>query len=309
MEWFPADNLARVLVSRQGGPVAAGGEIDIHNQPTLLPKEHGAYAELAFPLVTGLAAAPPSFPALALASAAVAFFLANEPIAVLLGARGQRLKKQVGPRARRRGFLLMGTGIALGGGGIVGAGASIWPALLCPLLSAALLIPMVLARRHKSVSGELLVVTAFSTFVLPLAAASGVAPIRMIPAAAVWWMSFALGTLEVHAIKARHRTRGRSDWTRWGSPLASGLAVAICLGALWRGPFGIPGATGLSVTGAGSGGDGALLALAPSARALLAPAAALLVLSLIRVHPRHLKRVGWTLVAANSLALIILLRV
>jgi hypothetical protein len=279
------------------------------NRPSLLPREHGAYAELVFPLVTGLAAAPPSPAALALASAAVAFFLANEPIAVLLGARGERLKNQVGPRARRRGFLLMGAGIALGGAGIAAAGASVWPALLCPFLAAALLVPMVLARRHKTLPGELLVVTAFSTLVLPVAAASGVAPTRMIPAAAVWWMSFALGTLEVHAIKARHRARGRNDWTRWGSPLASGLAVAICLGALWHEPLGIPSPMGLSVSLAGSGGDRALLALVPSARALLVPASALLVLSLIRVHPRRLKRVGWTLVAANFLALILLLRV
>jgi hypothetical protein len=276
---------------------------------SLLPKEHGAYAELVLPLVTGLAAAPPSLPALALASAAVAFFLANEPVAVLLGARGERLKAQVGPRARRRGFLLMGVGIALGGGGIAGAGASVWPVLLCPLLAAALLIPMVLARRHKSVPGELLVVTAFSTFALPLAAASGVPPIRVIPAVGVWWMSFALGTLEVHAIKARHRARERSDWTRWASPLASGLVVAICVGIIWRGPFGVPGDTGTVMSAGLSGGDRGLLALVPSAQALLVPAATLMILSLIQVHPRRLKRVGWTLVAANSLALIILLKV
>ena len=63
--------------------------------PSLLPKEHGAYAELAFPLITGLALAVPSLSALALGGAAVLLFLLNEPVAILLGARGKRLKELI----------------------------------------------------------------------------------------------------------------------------------------------------------------------------------------------------------------------
>jgi hypothetical protein len=274
---------------------------------SLLPREHGVYAELIFPLVTGLAVAAPSLPALALASAAVALFLAHEPVAVLLGARGGRLKEQLERRAKKRGLLLIGAGVLLGGAGVLGAGATIWPALLFPALAGALLIPLVISGRHKSVAGELLVVTTFSTLCLPLAAASGTDPTRIVPGVLVWWLSFALGTLEVHAIKARHKATERSGWTRWGSPLATSLTLVAVVGVLWVGGTEIPNAS----TAAGPTlrpGEVQLPArFAPAAWALLVPAAVLLTLSVIRVHPRHLKRVGWTLVVANSLALIILL--
>lgn len=282
------------------------------SRSSLLPREHGAYAELAFPLLTGVALGAPSLQVLALASAAVAFFLANEPVAILLGARGGRIKDQQGQRAKRRGLVLIGAGLLLGGAGVLGAGASIWPALLFPTLAGALLIPMALSGRQKSVLGELLVVTAFSTLILPFAAASGLSPIRVIPAVLVWWVSFTLGTLEVHAIKARHKDRGRNRWTRWTSPLASSLALAACVVLLRHGTVGISRASAALMSGPGAGQDPFLTGLAPqiipAAQALLVPAAALLILSLIRVHPRHLKRVGWMLVAANSVALVVLLR-
>jgi len=257
-------------------------------KPSLLPKEHGAYAELAFPLITGLALAVPSLAALALGGAAVLLFLLNEPVAVLLGARGKRLKDQLGDRATNRAAFLLGGATGLGLMGLWKGGADLWPELAYPMAAGALLVPLVLRGQQKSLFGEFVVVTAFSTLLLPLAAASGAESERAIHAAAVWWISFALGTLEVHAIKARLKDTAKSQWTRWGSPLASGVVVA--------------GAIFLAL------GQGGRPALAGPAAALLPPALAIFILSLIRVHPKRLKRVGWSLVAANSLALILLLQ-
>jgi hypothetical protein len=281
------------------------------NEANLLPKEHGAYAELVFPLLTGLALATPSVPALALGSAVIAFFLANEPVAILQGTRGRRLKDQLGRRARKRGLFLIGAGLLFGAAGVLGAGSSVWPVILLPALTGILLIPLVSSRRHKSVVGELLVVTTFSTLILPLSAASGADLARAIPAAAMWWVSFALGTLEVHAIKARAKAARKNGWTRWGSPMASGLALALAVAVVWRGIDEIPQASAAAASGVPAGGTPALRGIsphvAPAALGLMVPAAVTLVLALIRVHPRHLKEVGWTLVAANALALLILL--
>jgi hypothetical protein len=284
--------------------------------PTLLPREHGAYAELAFPLVTGWAMAIPSFSAMALGAAAVLFFLANESVAILLGVRGKRMQTQLGTVARVRGRTLMGLGMVLGLAGVLGSGTSIWPVILLPVASGGLLIPTVLAGRQKTILGEILVVTAFSTLVLPLAMASGAESGRAWGAVCVWWVSFALGTFEVHAIKARHKPTGRSDWTRWGSPLLSGAVVFAGLAA-WLGPWGFSGASGagdLPVAAAGSDPAwfrGLAAGLTPvlnhSVPALLPPSVAIFGLSLLRVHPKHLKRVGWSLVGANTLALVMLL--
>ena len=257
-------------------------------KPSLFPKEHGAYAELAFPLITGLALAAPSLSALALGGAAVMLFLLNEPVAILLGARGKRLKDQLGDRAAQRASFLLGGATGLGLLGLWKGGREIWPELAYPMAAAALLLPMVLRGKQKTLFGEFVVVTAFATLLLPLAAASGADPRRAGAAAAVWWLSFALGTLEVHAIKARLKDTAKSQWTRWGSPVAAG---SVSVGAALLAP-----------------GQGGLPQLAGPAAALLLPAVAIFALSLIRVHPRRLKRVGWTLVGANTVALVLLLQ-
>jgi len=260
--------------------------------PSLLPREHGAYAELAFPLVTGLSLAAPSSAALALAGAAVAFFLVHEPLAILLGLRGQRLKEHFSRRAPPRVASLLVAGLILAAVGWRMSEGRIWPSVLLPLVPVAALIPLVLSGRQKTLAGEVLAITAFSGLVLPLAAACGADATRAGLAAAVWWGSFSLGTLEVHAIKARHKAphkaphkdTGRSRWTLWGSPAASASVVALCLVGVFmlRDEVGSP------------------------ALALLFPAASILILGFLRIHPRRLKRVGWTLVAANLVALSIL---
>ncbi len=254
----------------------------------LLPREHGAYAQLAFPLLTGLALAVPTLATLALGAAAVAFFLANESAAILLGVRGKRLEEQEGPSARVQGSALLVSGALLGAGGVVGGWPQIWPGVLFPAMAGMLLVPLVLIGRQKTLVGEFLVITAFATLVLPMAAASGVDPTRAALTSAVWWVSFGLGTLEVHAIKARHKKNHGVRWAPWASPLTSGAVLA--------------GAVFLAL------GQGGRQELAGPAAALIPPSLAIFTLSFVRVHPKHLKRVGWSLVVANTLALVLLLQ-
>lgn len=283
----------------------------------LLPREHGAYAELAFPLATGLLLASPSPWAVSLALAAVAFFWAHEPLAILLGTRGQRIRDRRGDRARRLGWILPGSGAALGAIGWAGAGGTVWPTILLPSLAGLGIVSLALRGSQKTLLGEILVVTAFSTLLLPLAAASGAEMGRALAASVVWWVSFSLGTVEVHAIKARHKGQANGGWSRTVSPLASGIvtvvASAVVLGDIGTGGFhpalaetgeSAPGLVGILK---GPGAGVLLRELPRAALALLPPAAGVFLMALVRPHPRHLKRVGWTLVGANSLALVILL--
>jgi len=232
----------------------------------------------------------PSLPALLLGSAAVAFFLANEPVAVLLGARGGRLKNQLESRARVRTGILLFAGGGLGALGAITMGAAIWPELAFPLIPGLLLIPLVLLGRQKSLLGEMVVVTSFATLPLPLAAASGRAFLEVALATGVWWISFALGTVEVHAIKARLKPSARRQWTRWASPFFSSLAVVGALGVALGGVF----------------PPGWPPAVAWAATALLPVALAVSGLSFLKVHPRQLKKVGWALVGANALTFLLL---
>jgi hypothetical protein len=71
-------------------------------QRTLVPREHGAYGQLAMPLLTALAIGRPGISALALTAAVVLAFVAHEPLLVAVGQRGPRALELDGARARRR---------------------------------------------------------------------------------------------------------------------------------------------------------------------------------------------------------------
>lgn len=250
----------------------------------LMPREHGAYAQLGFPLATGLVYARGDGGAVAFAVAAVALFLAHEPVAVLAGTRGPRLRDQLGPAARRRVAALAAAAI-LGGVAAIGlAPPRAWMAALLPGGLALLLLPLLGTRRIKSVPAELLVAAVFTSTVAPLALAGPATWRDAGVAAAVWLGAVWPAVLAVHAVKFRHKGRGPGGWTVVGAPvaaatvLAAGLALALTLPP-WALDF----------------------------LAVLPPAAAVLAISLAPPHPRHLKRVGWTMVGADAVALGLLL--
>jgi hypothetical protein len=65
----------------------------------MLPKEHGAYGQLLFPMATAFAVAGVSPESGVAAAAMTAVFLAHEPLLVWLGRRGSRAKRENGRRA------------------------------------------------------------------------------------------------------------------------------------------------------------------------------------------------------------------
>lgn len=250
----------------------------------LMPREHGAYAQLGFPLVTGLIYARADLGAVGFAVAAIGLFLAHEPLAVLAGVRGPRLRDALGELARRRLFWL---GVAAALGLVVAIGLApprAWLASAIPGGLALLLLPLLGTRRLKSLPGEALVAAVFSTSVLPVALC-GPAPWRSAGVAAVVWFSAVLpAILAVHAIKVAHKGRPKGRWTLTAAPgFAAGIGLATIAAALL------------------------LPAWARELLAVLPPAIAVLALGLFPPHPRYLKRVGWTMVTADSLTLGLLL--
>jgi hypothetical protein len=247
----------------------------------MLPREHGAYAQLLFPLLSGLLMGRPTLGGLGLALAAVLLFLAYEPAAIYFGARGPLPKRELGAAARSRFLLLGAAGIAAG---VLSLAAvppfARWLALV-PAGLAAGLVPLIPARKVRSLPGEALAAAAFAGMHLPLAAAGGASGIALYGPAVVWWASTVLATLGVHTIKAR--LKGKAPWL---IPLCGGGATAAV-------------AAGLALPFAGARFLGVGLAL-------LLPSGAVLAVHLAKVHPRHLKRVGWTIAASDLAALLVL---
>jgi hypothetical protein len=251
---------------------------------SLLPREHGAYAELAFPLLTGLTMVPPTVAGAAFALSAVAWFLAHEPLAVTMRMRGARVLAESGDRARRRVLALAALGTSTGMLALATAPPQARWAAVIPLGTVARLVPAYVLRRHKTLWAEALVVLAFAGMVLPVSTAAGVKWRTALIVAGVWFVSLMLGTIAVHALKLRHKHGRDAGSLPRVSPALGGVSVAIALGIAAKGilPW-------------------------PIALALVPPAMLTTVLCSVHIHPRHLRRVGWSLVAANTVTWICLL--
>lgn len=257
---------------------------------------------LAFPVASGLVVGGMSVAGLAFALLAVAGFLAHEAVLVVMGRRGERVRSSADAAARTRLAVLGAVAVVSGVLFVVTAqGSALAWAVPAALLGTSVMA-LVLAGRTKSITGELLVAAAFASVHAPVAAAGhGAPPGSTEPEAAmlalgagasfalipmlVWAASFALATLAVHALKARFQRRkqgGESPGKRVvvASPATALIALALAAAAV---------------------AAGHPLAAAPAA--LVPKALLVLVVAVLDVHPRHLKRVGWSLVAADVVTL------
>jgi len=244
--------------------------------PALMPREHGAYAQVIFPQLTALLLGGITTPALLLALAAVTVFLAHEPLLVLLGSRGGRAKRETGSPARQRLVWLAVIGVPAGLLGLWLSPPTARVGAAIPLALALLLAPLVFRREEKTALGELLIAVSLSATLSPVAIGGGARFLVAAGAAGVWATVFVLGTLTVRGIIARAKKTAQPDWRHYIGPALSVAAIALA----------------------------AVLALADAVPVLAAVAVVptafvALVFGLAGVHPRNLRRMGWSLVASN----------
>jgi hypothetical protein len=246
-----------------------------------VPHEHGAWGQLAMPLLTALAIGRPTVAALLLTAAVVLAFVAHEPLLVLLGHRGARAKAESGARARRWLAVLGALAAAAGAAGIVLAPGAARIALLLPAALAAAVAWLVLRRLEKTITGEIVVAAALASAGYAVALASEVAPDAALAALLAWILAFAAATLAVQVILVRVRSKGAEDPGPRHAVLAALLAVAAAA-LSWAG---LPKA----------------LALATAPTAIFS-----IVVCLARFSPKRLRELGWALVGASTVTLAIL---
>lgn len=247
------------------------------------PREHGAYGQLAFPLVAGLALGRFSLAPALLASAAIGAFLAHEPIIVLLGNRGGRAAREHGGRAAVWLAIVIVLTLACGGAALTAMPPGTRWSVVLPFLLSLPLLPAIAARKERTAAAEILVAVTLSSWVVPVALAGGAGLRDAVTCWAVFGAAFTAATLAVRAVIARARApreRREAAIAAVGFTVVAGVAAGL-----------------LSMAGA-----------APSAApAALAPVGAVaLVLALSPPAPRHLHRVGWVLVAASLTTTLVL---
>ena len=247
----------------------------------LLPREHGAWGQLALPLLGGLLLGRPSPSALLLAAAVVLAFAAHEPLLVVLGQRGRRLRDEEGPRAGRWLAVEGGLALAAGAAGVALAPPPALAALALAAALAAVVAALVWRRLEKTAAGEILVASALATAGGAVALAAGASTSAALAATLAWILSFGAATMGVRTVLVRLRTRGAEN------PGTRNAALAAFAGAL---------AFGLSVSGLP----------ATLAWATLPGVVAGVVIALAPLGGKHLRPVGWSIVGASMLTLVVL---
>ncbi|MGE0444275.1 MAG: YwiC-like family protein [Vicinamibacterales bacterium] len=247
----------------------------------MLPREHGAYGQLGFPLATALVVAGGSPAGLLIATAAIATFLAHEPAEILLGHRGPRALRDQGPRARLAFVTFTLAALGAGLGALAALEPSAYWSLAVPLIPAILLSACTVTHREKTWYGEVTAAIAFSTVAVPIAVAGGGTMRQALTIAIPFALFSVLSTLAVRVVILRVRGGGdpvASSRTSRAVFTLSGLAI-VALAALAAAsalPWTIPAA---AVPGV----------LAATIVAAFPP------------PPAKLKRLGWTLMGASLL--------
>ena len=246
------------------------------------PKEHGAYGQLAFPLITGLAVGGVTFPVMLTMVAAVAAFLSFEPALVLLGHRGPRARRDHGRRAVAWLAAVGSVAVAAGAAAVWLAPSHVRWSFALPLGGAAAFAAAVLAHREKSAGGEIIAAAAFASIAMPIGLTAAVPTAVAVSVTSAFALLSGASTLGVRVVILRVRGGGdpravqrtRRLQATLGAAAVATLAVAASRDML---PW-IP-----------------LLAVAPG----LAVAT---VLALRPPPPARLRTVGWTLLATSAVA-------
>ena len=249
---------------------------------SLLPHEHGAYGQVALPLVCALALGRPGPAAVLLASGAFAGFLSYEPLLVAVGNRGKRARDEDGPRALRLAAGLIAVAVILAGAGFLLASPPARLASAVPPVLAAVVALLVRLEVERTVAGEVAVAVALSSAGFPVAVASGVAPGVAASAWLAWSLGFAATTLAVEVVLTRARAPARD-------PAAAAVGGVLLLQA-----------TAVALFAAGGVPVAVPAAVAPLALTSL-------IVILRRVPARRLRVVGWAALAGSTAALAVLL--
>ncbi|QDT67488.1 hypothetical protein MalM25_03870 [Planctomycetes bacterium MalM25] len=219
---------------------------------------------LGFPLATALIVAGPAWASLGVALAAVAGFLAHEPLLVIRGRRGLRAQREA-PAAKQWLWayaLIATTGSSLAFG--LGSSAVRWSLLCCGAIATAG-FALAWAGKHHSRAGQAFGAVGLSAPCVPILLSESEASIATAAEFwATWLIGLAAAMIAVNSVLAPAKRLARPTAT--GLLFLLGVATAILQAIGCHLPMAVIPVFGLAMT---------LLLYPP--------------------RPKHLKRVGWTL--------------
>jgi YwiC-like protein len=252
----------------------------------MLPREHGAYSQMVLPLATSFLVCGVTLAAALTGVAVLLGFLAHEPLMVLLGRRGMRVRGEVARRARTTLTIIGAAMIAVGGAAILLAPvqARAWFAL--PLIPATIVAVGVMRKQEKSGPVEIAVALAFSLAAAPIALTAGAPVATAISIAVAFAVVFVAGVLAVRVAILKVRAGGNPRAVRQTRAALATLAA-------------------IALAGLGASVARAILPWAPLAAVV--PGIVVAAMFAFRTTAPRLKTVGWTLMSASTAAALMLI--
>ena len=253
---------------------------------SLLPKEHGAYGQMTFPLLTAMVVSGVSVGSLFFVLSVIAGFVLHEPLLVVLGLRGPRARREQGRVAiwwvvALTLVLVLAGAVALRW---MGPSTRIWIAL--PLVPAVYIFIAAISGKGKTVAAEIAVAIAFSLTAVPLCLLGGPSLVAGILIALAFATNFVLATLAVRVVIAKVRGGGDPRLVAAMRRAVYIVALAIAIGAAL----------------AASRGRIPWLPLA----SLIPGIATACWVAANPPPPTRLKAVGWTLVSVSTIVMLLL---
>ncbi len=198
----------------------------------LQPKEHGAYAILGIPMVTALLITGPTIVGVCVAVAAIAGFLAHEPLLVTWGHRGARAQRTTPTAARSLTWLLLLTLVCGSLAWLIGTSSVRLSLLACAALAASSFV-VAIAGQHRSLLGQLWGVVGLSIPCLPILLAGGMADPVALQLWGIWLIGFTGTTMAVRSVIAYQKRQSRRIAVVVIAVLSAMVAAIMWTGETW----------------------------------------------------------------------------
>lgn len=237
---------------------------------SLLPREHGAYGQLALPVFTALGSGQPTLASILFAVAAGLALFAHEPLLVLLGQRGSRALREAGRRAFARLALLAAGTLFCAALALWLSGPDARLAFAAPVCGVLMIGLLIWQKQERTDLGEIVAAYALAAAGIPIAVAGGLSA----QLALGTWGVFALG-FGLITVALRRAIHGRKAAARAASWFLTVPAVLLCAGWLVARTSAAVGLAAIPMAGVALG----LLGMPPS--------------------PKRLHHVGWLLMMST----------
>jgi hypothetical protein len=237
----------------------------------LYPKEHGAYAILGVPLVTALFIVGLTPVTALLSIATVAAFLTHEPLLLLAGARGSRARAAA-PQAGRILFGRLAMAIVCGAAAFWGVNSLARVGMMVCLVFAVGEIVASATGNSRTLAAQILALAGLALPSAVVLAAGGIDVDVAVQFLLIWLFGRVATTVSVRSVIVQHKAS------------TSRRALVTCDLLIL--------AAGCVCTVGFAFGDHLWLATVPMLLAAL-------VLRVRLPHPKHLKQIGWSLLAVN----------